>query len=345
MARRSDSGSLLQDLVALAVPFCCQAELLVPRTGPGRRPDIPDWLLAVLIMVAVLKRKKTKSAQYCFLCAHRDDLALWIGDDRFPSRSTYFDRYRRGHRLFKEAIRLQGQQLITEEVVDPEVVAVDKSLLDGLGPPWHKSQRDRGEVPAGVDVETTWGYSDYHGWVQGYSYEVVVTASAGSVVCPLLVSADTASASEASTFADKIPALPPQTKYVDADSGYDVDDYAQKIEEDERGKPTGRRFLCPENPRNGTGQRPGPAAERRRKRRAFLKSRRGRKIYRRRGQTVEPFHERLSRAFELERAWHRGLDNNRTQVLAAVFAYQVLLRYNHRLGRPVAQVKDIVDRL
>ena len=76
MARRSDSGSLLQDLVALAVPFCCQAELLVPRTGPGRRPDIPDWLLAVLIMVAVLKRKKTKSAQYCFLCAHRDDLAL-----------------------------------------------------------------------------------------------------------------------------------------------------------------------------------------------------------------------------------------------------------------------------
>jgi hypothetical protein len=36
--------------------------------------------------------------------------------------------------------------------------------------------------------------------------------------------------------------------------------------------------------------------------------------------------------FELEHVWHRGLDNNRTQVLAAIFAYQVLLRYNHRHG-------------
>jgi hypothetical protein len=32
-------------------------------------------------------------------------------------------------------------------------------------------------------------------------------------------------------------------------------------------------------------------------------------------------------------------------VLVAVFAYQVLLRYNHRQGRHNAQIKDIVDRL
>jgi hypothetical protein len=181
--------------------------------------------------------------------------------------------------------------------------------------------------------------------VQGYSYEVVVTATAGGVVWPLVASVDTASASEATTFADKIAPLPAGTRYVDADSAYDVDAYARQIEEDAQGQPTGRRFVCPENPRNGTGQRSGAAQRRRQQRRAFLKSRRGRKIYRRRSQTVEPFHEHLSRVFELERAWHRGRGNNQTQVLAALFAYQVLLRYNHERGRPNARIKDIVDRL
>lgn len=345
MARRTANATTLQQLVALAVPVCQQAQRQLPRTGPGRPPDIPDWLLAVLIMVAVLQRKKTKSAQYRFLDSRRAELAAWLGTDRFPARSTYFDRYRRAHRLFRAAVRLQGQQALAEGLADAEVVAVDKSLVQGQGPPWHKGDRAQGDVPAGVDPDTTWGYSAYHGWVQGYSYEVVVTATAGGVVWPLLASVDTASASETATFGEKIPQLPAETKYVDADGGYDVDEFDRALTEDAQGKPTGRRFVCPENPRNGTGQRPGPAQKRRQRRRAFVKSRRGRAIYRRRGRTVEPFHEWLARVFELECAWHRGLDNNRTQVLAALFAYQVLLRYNHQQGNPNGQVKALVDRL
>src|SRR5947209_7927042 len=120
MARRSEANTPLQDLVGLAAPLCRQAQRQLPRPGAGRPPDVPDWLLAVLIMVAILKRKKTKSAQYRFLCAHRAALAEWLGDDRFPGRSTYFDRYRRGHRLFREALRLQGQQAVAEGLADPE---------------------------------------------------------------------------------------------------------------------------------------------------------------------------------------------------------------------------------
>jgi hypothetical protein len=345
MSRPTPPPSTLQDLIALAVPLCQKAERFVPRTGPGRPPEIPDWLLAALIFIAVLYRKKTKSAQYRFLHERRDDLALWLDNDRFPARSTYFDRYRRAHRLFREAVRLQGQQAVADGLANPEVVAVDKSLLEGLGPPWHKQDRQKGDKPAGVDAESTWGYSEHHGWVQGYSYEVVVTATAGGVVWPLLASVDTASVSESASFAEKIPHLPQQTKYVDADSGYDVDAYQKAIEEDRQGQPTGRRLLCPENPRNGTGQRSGPAQQRRQRRRALLSSRRGRKIYRRRSQTVEPFHEWLARVLELERVWHRGLENNRTQVLAAIFAYQVLLRYNHQRGNSNGQIKAIVDRL
>jgi hypothetical protein len=46
-----------------------------------------------------------------------------------------------------------------------------------------------------------------------------------------------------------------------------------------------------------------------------------------------------------EKGGHRGLDNNRTQLLAAIFAYQVLLRYNHRCGKKNGQVRWILDML
>ena len=76
MARPTPPPAALPALVALAVPACRQAELDCPRRGPGRPPDIPDWLVAVLIFVALLCRKKTKSAQYRFLyvCGVRGEI-------------------------------------------------------------------------------------------------------------------------------------------------------------------------------------------------------------------------------------------------------------------------------
>ena len=70
-------------------------------------------------------------------------------------------------------------------MADPTLVAVDKSLVWAQGPQWHKKDRQAGRIPKGlheVDTESTWGYSEYHGWVQGYSYEVVVTATANGTV-------------------------------------------------------------------------------------------------------------------------------------------------------------------
>jgi hypothetical protein len=75
-------------------------------------------------------------------------------------------------------------------------VAVDKSLIAARGPAWHKRDRERNKVPVGVDRDSTWGYSEHDGWVQGYSYEVVVSATPGTVVFPLQASVDTASTSD-----------------------------------------------------------------------------------------------------------------------------------------------------
>jgi Transposase DDE domain len=356
MGKRATVGTCLASLVKMAVPLCQQAERECPRTGPGRKPDIADWVLAVLIMVAVMKRKKSKSAQYRFLDEHRRELAELLGTAKFPARSTYFDRYRRAHGLFAQAIKLQGQKAIAEGIVDPTTVAADKSLIAARGPLWHKSDRKKNRIPKGlrgVDRDSDWGCSKHDGWVQGYSFEVVVSATKNSPVFPLLASAGTASAKETTTFDAKIDNLPPTTKNVVADSGSDSNHVAERVEYTAEGRRSGRRFLCPENKRGSkdkSGRKPveprNESHRRRLVRRQFYRSRRGKAIYRRRSQTVEPFNEWFKSLFELEdRVWHRGLENNQTQLLAALFAYGLLVRYNHRRGNENGQIRWIIDTL
>jgi hypothetical protein len=349
-------GTCLAELVRMAKPVCQQAERMCPRSGPGRRPEIPDWLLMVLIMVAVLKGRKSKSSQYRYLAAHREELSSWLETDQFPSRTTYFDRYRRCWRFLEAAVDLEGRQAVRRGIVNPRCVAVDQSVIRARGPRWSQRQRARGKVPRGSDLEATWTYSGYHGWVLGYSYEVVVSAEKNRPVWPLLASANPAAWQPKRTFTQKIARLPPGTRIVLADAGYDSNAFGEAIEYSPQGHRTGRRFLCPQIYRRGEDRRPPqPRSEkgvrkrhrdRRDDRREFFERPWSRKIYRRRSQTVEPFNDWLKTRFDLhERAWHRGLDNNRTQLLAAIFSYQILLRYNHSQGHRHGQLQWILDVL
>jgi hypothetical protein len=357
MPARARVGTCLAKLVRMAIPLFRAAQSQCPRTGPGRRPDFADWKMAILIMVAILKIRRSKSAQYRFLHEHRRKLRRWLGLDPFPSRATYFARYARIHRFFQIGIRLQGLRAIREGVASAKTVSVDKSLIAARGPHWHARDRKANRIPPGlhgVDRDSTWSFSKHHGWVQGYSYEVVVTAQKGTVL-PLLASADTGSVSEHASFGPKIARLPKVTRHVLADSGYDNNDYGDSVERDEKGRPTGRRFLCAPNPRsgrvapppaNGMGPDQRQARQRRRQRLAFYRSRAGRRLYRRRSQSVEPFNEWFKSLFGLDQTvWHRGLGNNQTQLLAALFSYQLLLRYNRRAGRKNGQIQWILDTL
>lgn len=355
MRKRAREGTCLRTLARLALPFFKAAQDQCPRTGPGAKPEVPDWVMMGLIMIALLRKQKTKSRQFRFLVQHRADIAEWLGTNAFPSRATYFRRYRKAHRLYRVAIRLQGEQAIAEGVADPQHVAVDKSLIAAQGQLWHQRDREAGRTPPGVDTDATWGYSEHDDWTYGFSYEIVVTATPNTTVFPLLASFDTASVSEPRTFVEKIDELPVQTRTVSADSGYDANYVGEAVEFDDAGRRTGRRFLCPENPRNNKRRKTKPchadasrahSRKLRQQRRTFLKSARGQRIYARRKKTVEPMNQWFKNLFELDhRVWHRGLDNNRTQILAAIFAYQLLVRYNHMQGNRNGCICWILDAL
>jgi hypothetical protein len=149
--------------------------------------------------------------------------------------------------------------------------------------------------------------------------------------------------------------LPAGTKTVSLDSGYDASYLGEVVEWNERGKRTGRRFLCPENPRGGphcpTSNSDHTVRQRRSRilkaeRQKFLKRPYARRLYSRRKKTVEPFNQWFKSLFELDlKVWHRGLENNRTQILASMFTYQLLVRFNHRAGRLNGRVRWIIDAL
>jgi hypothetical protein len=348
-------GNCLAVLVQMAIPICKQAEREHPRTGPGRKPEIPDWVMAVLIMVAILKKRKSKRAQHRFLRQHESELLNWMGVDRLPCHSTYSDRYRRAHELYRHAIRLQAEREVQQERVDASTVAIDKSALPSRGTRWGRHQQNRGRLPPGADPEATWTYSRHHGWIQGYAYEVVVTAGKRGPFWPISASVEPASSQASGPSLEKLSQLPVATRHALADSGYDRDILGEAVEWDGRGRRTGKRFLCPEI--NRRGNRKAAVARRnsrerswhqarRRQRRIFYESPRGRRLFARRGCTIEPFNEWFKNLFDLhECVWHRHLDNNRTQLLAALFAYQILLRYNRRVGRHNGQVQWILESL
>lgn len=346
----------LDELIAIAIPYCKAAEADCARTGPGRRPEIPDWVMAVLIMAATFKKKKSKNAQFRWIVSHQKYLMAKLNINRLPARSTYYDRFQRTHRIFAAAVRRLGQAAVRYGWADASVVSVDKSLLSARGPKWWKSDRQKKRLPLpGIDQDSQFGFSSHHGWVQGYSFEVVVSCGKNRVVWPLLASADAANLSEHRSFEHKIPHLPPTTRYILADAGYDNGRFAEQIEWSQQRR-TGRRFLCPLNsrgfPKELSPRRPNESKavygqrQRRAQRHKYFQRPEAKRKYRLRALSVEPFNEWFKSAFEFSQTvWHRGLNNNRTQILAAIFAYQVMLRYNQKRGQSNGKIRPILDAL
>lgn len=355
MCRLTTDGRHLANLVREAIALCHAAQKQLPaRSGPGRPQQYEQWQLAVLIFVAVAHRRKSKSAQYRFLQQHAADLLPLVGLAQLPCRATYFKRYACSGPLFQKAVKLQGRAALAQHLSNARVVAVDKSLIAAQGPPWPRRQQLQGKRPPGLDEQARWGYSPHDGWVWGYSYEVVVCATENRLVFPLLASADTGSCNEHKSLAAKLPLLPRSVRYVVVDGGYDGNALGETLEYDQEGRRTGRRFVCPLQSRGAKpavgrtvhrGRRER-SRQRRWQRQQFYQSPKGQRIYMLRSRSVEPFHQWFKHLFDLHlQVWHRGLDNNRAMLLAAIFCYQLLVRYAFRCGRRDAQIQWLLDGL
>ena len=343
---------VLVNVIEVALPLCQQAQKELPRGGRGRPPVIPDWFIAVMITVAVAKGKTSKASQLRFWETHQWLLKDVLDGWKFPSKSTYYERYRRCWKLFEKAIEIHTRKAIGYRWIDPEVVSVDKSVIPARGKRPRRSKSRSGQRR--VDPEATFTIDQYHGWTYGYSYEVILTSKKSTLNWPMLASVDTASRSESRTLAEKIPRLPKSVRYLLADRGYDADDHCEAFEYDNGDQRSSRRFVCPtRRSSRGAAKKAHKKSKsrilrqkRRALRKAFVKSKKGKRLYQQRSRTIEPFNSWFKLLFNLgDRVWHRGLENNQTQILAAVFLYQILLRINIALGNKNGQIKWMLDGL
>lgn len=123
MLGRARDGVPLDEIVSVVAIYCRAAAERLPR-GPGAPPTIPGWVLAVMVLVGVLLRKKTKNAQYVWWTAHQSDFQRWFPQQRFPARSTFYDRYRRVAPILQRAIELQGTDAVRKGWAQAETVAM-----------------------------------------------------------------------------------------------------------------------------------------------------------------------------------------------------------------------------
>ena len=141
---------------------CQRAERMCPRTGRGRKPVVPEWVIATLIVVAVAAHRKTKSAQLRYGWARADELKA-LGVWPLPKRSAFFERYLRAWQLLQAAIACEGKLAERLRWADVESVSADKSLIAAQGPPAHR-RNGRACRVRGADLEAGWGKSEYDGW-------------------------------------------------------------------------------------------------------------------------------------------------------------------------------------
>jgi hypothetical protein len=353
MCRFAKDGRHLANLVGEAAAVCRAADQSLPkRKGPGRPVVYQQWQIAGLIVIAIAHRCKGKSSQYRWLSQHQEllePLLKMLQLKQLPSRATYCRVYRQVYRLYREAIRIGGRRALQEHCTDARTVAIDKSMIAARGP--HPSRYKKRK---GVDQEAGWGKSAHHGWKYGYSYEVVVSAGKNRLVMPLLASADRANCSEHRSGITKVPDLPRGVRNALVDCGYDDNEFAEAIEYTPDGKRTGRRLLCPLQSRGGRPQVGKTVRKGRREllrrhrlqRARFMKSRYAKRLFARRSKTIEPFNQWFKHLFELEQhVWHRGLKNNQTMLMASLFTYQLLQRYNYACGHRDGQISWILDGL
>src|SRR5215207_621946 len=143
----------------------------------GKQRDFSGLSFLLLAVVAVVTRT-FRDAELRKLLSRDAALRGALGFCRVPHRTTIG---RRIAGLVPEAeaqVAALGRHIAAEVSPPPgvsQVSAIDGRMYEARGPKWHKADRLKGRVPAGlrdVDTESSWSKSGYRGWVQGYRLDM-----------------------------------------------------------------------------------------------------------------------------------------------------------------------------
>jgi hypothetical protein len=172
----------------------------------GHPFEYTDQVLIVFFSMTSVRRITAFKAQ-CRWLLHHLHIAVLLGFEQIPVRTTLSRRYKALYPVLRAFIAFVGQwaEMLALEF-DSRVLIEDASLFKAHGPVWHQSNRLAGQVPEklrNLDQDASWRKSAYHGWVYGYSLHLTCNRFG----FPKLAQVETASIAESTVFEQKKDAL------------------------------------------------------------------------------------------------------------------------------------------
>jgi hypothetical protein len=313
-----DPDSLIS-LVQRADASYKQLEIVV---RPGRKSTYSQHSFLLMAVVVVTTHTFRDSELRRLLEVDRR-LREALGFESIPHRTTIG---RRLAKLIPEAeaqISHLGGQIIDEVKPDAsqsEVSALDGRMYEAAGPQWHAKNRCEGRIPQGlrnVDTDSAWSKSGYRGWVQGYRLMLQTLVFPDAVpICALWSS----NAAGEATLAEQAleDGLLQVTDVMLGDTSFGGEDLTTAYAS------AGGWLLTPK-------QLPT-------ERRSWKDD-----LYEYRKETIELLFARIIETSGLRKCPVRGIGRNGAFILASVWIYQICFLDNYRSGKPVAQIKAILE--
>ena len=259
----------------------------------------------------------------------KPELLAKFGLARCPHRTTLGLRFKQLPLVLREQVRTIHAEFVAEDVTLVDAMSVDSSLMHALGNVWHKKQRDKGELPScgNIDTQAHWGISGCGQWVYGYRVHCLVSAYSKAAL-PCDVDVASANVKDTRMFKDQLAAsIPEQTQVLLGDGSFDDQSCYELCD---------AKHISLVTPIKAKPNTPDDRLERVR----LYNDPEIRGTFALRKTTVEPFQGQLKALFELEYLCMKGLRNVRALVILSTFAYLLLARLNHRLGRDILKLQD-----
>ena len=315
----TDPDALLSLVQRVKENYCEPPPAPIKR---GKQRDFSALSFLLLATVAVVMRT-FRDSELRKLLEKDQRLCHAMGFSRVPHRTSIG---RRLAGLVPEAehqIALLGQLIVEEvkpEADQPELSVIDGRMYQARGPLWHKGDREKGLVPAGlrnVDTESKWSKSGYRGWIQGY--RLLLQGLAFPQPVPIFAAWRPNNECEAHIARQALETGTLKvTSVLLGDETFGKGAFPQRYAE------AGGWVLAPQ-------QLPE-------ERRSWKDD-----LYDYRKETIELLFQRIIQAADLKECRVKGAGRNGAFVLASVWLYQICFLADYREGKPLAHIKDQVD--
>jgi hypothetical protein len=307
--------------------------------GRGRPYCYPERSLFKCLLVKAVKRLDDCSGLYNYLSHEANEhIRCAVGlAEKLPHLKTFQRRFEASAPLMRRQLQAVAQALAAAGVISFEILAVDGTVCDALGPDWHKNDKLYAHIPAGLrnlDLTAEWAKSGYRGWSYGYKALALCNSNPGEPAVFVDGWVEKGNVSETVSVRDQIACkgLPEGNRLMLADSGFDDQAFFEICWQF-------KSLLI--TPVKGCENSP----KERFLKEALYVDYLNCGIYGRRSTSIEPLFGYVKELFDFQELHNHGLYKSGAEILAAMAAYNLIVLFNHFEGLVPRAVKAFLDIL